>query len=71
MCRIARKSVPIHIIVHYPRTEEDKRELARRAAEVHADTVKEYIQKLNCSSDQKLKLLNAIIETVSDEEKGV
>lgn len=36
---IARTSAPINVIVHYPKTEEGKRELAIRVASVHADMV--------------------------------
>ena len=58
---IARKSAPINVIVHYPKTEKGKRELAERAAGVHADMVNRYIQKLNCPSEQKAALLDAVI----------
>lgn len=58
---IGRKSAPIHVIVHYPKTEEGKRELARRVASVHADMVNRHIEKLNCPSSQKVALLDAVI----------
>ena len=58
---IARKCAPINIVVHYPKTEEGKRELERRVAEVHADMVTQYLNKLNCPSQQKLQLLDAVI----------
>ena len=58
---IARKSAPINVIVHYPKTEQGKRELAERVAGVHADMVNQYIKKLNCPSDQKAELLGAVI----------
>lgn len=61
--RIARKSVPIHVIVYAPKTEKGKRELAMRAAEVHADAVSRAVGRLNCPSVQKVKLINAVIET--------
>jgi hypothetical protein len=58
---ISRKSAPINVIVHYPKTEEGKRELAQRVAGVHADFVGQYVQQLNCPSNQKAELLNAVI----------
>lgn len=64
---IARKSVPINVIVHYPKTEEGRRELAVRAAGVHADIVSQYISKLNCPSEQKMQLLGEIIRTAVEE----
>ena len=60
---MSRKSPEINVIVHYPQTEEGRRELARRVAGVHADMVSQYIQKLDCPTEQKEKLLDAVIET--------
>ena len=67
---IARKSAPINVIVHYPKTEEGKRELAERVAGVHASLVNQHIKKLNCPSDQKVQLLDAVIKSVSIEKAG-
>lgn len=68
-----RKAAPINIIVHYPTTEEGWRELRRRMAIVHADAVLNSVQKLNCPTWQKIKLVEAIIEDAKKEiesEKG-
>lgn len=59
---ICRKN-KINVIFHFPKTEEGKRELACRAASVHADLVNHYIQKLDCPAEQKQNLLNAVIST--------
>ena len=67
---IARKSAPINIIVHYPKTIEGHRELAERVAGVHADMVNQHIKKLNCPSDQKVQLLDAVIKSASIEKAG-
>ena len=64
---ISRQSAAIQVIVYYPKTEEGKRELARRVADVHADVVHQAIQKLNCPSAQKLELLDAVIATAKKE----
>lgn len=55
-----RTSAPIEVIVHCPKNEADERELARRAAELHADFVMSAIEKLDCSANQKQELLWAI-----------
>ena len=65
---IARKSAPINVIVHYPKTVEGQRELAERVAGVHADMVNQHIKKLNCPSDQKVQLLDAVIKSSSIEK---
>ena len=54
-------SAPINVIVYYPKTEQGKRELAERVAGIHADMANQYIKKLNCPSDQKVELLDAVI----------
>lgn len=70
MHNIARTSAAIHVIVHYPKTEEGKCNLAGRVACIHADMVSQYIKKLNCPSDQKESLLDAVIESALKESKG-
>ncbi|MFR2499773.1 MAG: hypothetical protein ACLS9Z_04785 [Christensenellaceae bacterium] len=67
---IARKSAPINVIVHYPKTVEGQRELAERVAGVHANMVNQHIKKLNCPSDQKVQLLDAVIKSVSSKKAG-
>lgn len=48
------------IIVHYPKTEENKSALASKVAEVHADCVIDHICKLTCPADQKMELVKAV-----------
>lgn len=62
MCDIAGKNSQINVLVHYPKTEEGRRELAERVADVHASMVDQHIKKLNCPSEQKMRLLDAVIE---------
>ena len=64
-----RKSAPINIVVHYPKTEAGIAELARRVAEVHADAVNYKLKQLNCPTSQKIELLEAVIETVKERSK--
>ena len=58
------------MIVHYPKTEAGKRELAERVADVHASLVNQTIKQLNCPSEQKVQLLDAIIEDASRKRAG-
>lgn len=57
---------PIHVIVHFPTTEEGKDELARRVSDVHAAAVIQRIKELNCPTQQKLELLDAVIITAKE-----
>jgi DNA-binding PadR family transcriptional regulator len=65
-----KKCVPINLILYYPKTEEGKRELAQRVADVHAETVKQTVSKLNCSSKQKEQLIDSVIGSVYESEKN-
>ena len=60
-----KKCVPINLIVYYPKTEAGKCELAQRVADVHAETVKQTVSKLNCSSKQKEQLIDSVIRSAS------
>ena len=62
-----RKMASIHVIVHYPKTEAGKEELARRVSDVHATAVNQRLKSLNCPTSQKLALLDAVIETKKKE----
>ena len=63
-CGIAKpKTIPIK--VYYPQSEEGRQELARRAAQLHAQVVLEKIQKLDCPAAQKQRLLKEICKKAS------
>lgn len=55
------RAAPIRVIVHYPKTQTGQQELAARVAAAHADTVKEYIKRLTCSSEQKKTLADKVM----------
>jgi len=54
---------PVNLILYYPKTEEGKEELARRLSDVHAASVNQRLKLLNCPTNQKLELLDAVIAT--------
>lgn len=56
----------IEIIIHYPERPENQALLAARAAKLHAEYVVQCIEKLDCSAEQKLKLMEAIAQTILD-----
>ena len=63
---VIRKMAPINVIVHFPTTEEGKEDLARRVSDVHAAAVIQRIKELNCPTQQKLDLLDAVIKTAKE-----
>jgi hypothetical protein len=54
----------IKIIVYYPQTTEQQAAFDARVAKFHAEYVVQYIEKLNCPTDQKLRLIDAVAQTV-------
>ena len=69
---VKRVNENMKIIVHYPETPEKQSQFDMRVAKFHAEYVAQYIEKLNCPTEQKLKLLDAIVQTIFDGsiEKG-
>lgn len=59
-----RRSAPIRVVVHGPGAGAGRQELARRAAEVHAEFVADALRRLDCPARQKLELLQAVMDTV-------
>ncbi|MBQ8268115.1 MAG: hypothetical protein IJZ24_00345 [Clostridia bacterium] len=55
------------IIVHYPETSEKQAQFDARVAKFHAEYVVQFIEKLNCPTEQKLKLLDAVAQTIMEQ----
>ena len=66
---VIRSMAPINLIVYYPKNKDDQLELAKRVSDVHAAAVTRRIKSLNCSTNQKLQLLDAVIETVKERSR--
>lgn len=54
----------MELFVHGPKTPEKQGELRDLAAKIHADCVMQYVNRLPCSGGLKLRLTDAVIETV-------
>jgi len=50
----------VGIIIHHPQAPEAQNELAKRVAQVHAQTVVERIKSISCPAEQKAELINAV-----------
>ena len=66
---VIRKMAPINVIVYYPKTEEGIEELARRVSDVHAAAVNQRLKSLNCPTQQKQELLDAVINTINKKSR--
>ena len=58
------------IIVHYPETLEKQAQFDACVAKFHAEYVVQYVEKLNCPTEQKLKLLDAVAQTIMEKTEG-
>ena len=47
-------------MVHYPEGEDTQKELAKKAADVHAQTVVELVKSMSLPVEQKVRFINAI-----------
>jgi len=50
----------MNMIVHQPKTKEDRKELERKAAILHSQAVLQYVQQLACPNDQKQALIEEL-----------
>ena len=55
------------IIVHYPETPAKQAQFDARVAKFHAEYVAQYVEKLKCPTEQKLKLLDAVAQTIMEQ----
>ena len=62
--------ISLKIIVHYPETQEKQDLFDARVARFHAEYVAQYTEKLNCPTEQKMKLLDAVAQTVLEGYEG-
>ena len=59
----------MNIIVHYPAGEQGMLELAKKIADTQALAIKNYIEKLPCSKEQRQTILSEIKTVISKTER--
>jgi hypothetical protein len=69
---VKKQVISLNIIVYYPKTPKKQTEFDACVAKFHAEYVTQYIEKLNCPTGQKIRLLDAVAKTILEgiEEKG-
>ena len=60
----------IKLIIHYPETPEQQVLFDARVARFHAEYVAQYIEKLDCPTQQKLQWIDAIAQTILEHCEG-
>lgn len=60
----------MQVILHMPSNSKDKKKLQKNVAEIHAEGILSYINKMSCSKEQKLQILNEIISEIRKENHG-
>ena len=56
------------VIVHHPRTPEQQVELERVVAKFRAEYILRHVERLNCPLQQKIALIDAVIDTIRNGE---
>ena len=51
----------MNIVVHYPKDQVNIDILMKRVAAIHADAAIRYIEKLRCPKEQKIALVNSLM----------
>ena len=59
----------MEIIMHYPSTAEGKQELEQQVTKIHTEAVVNYITKLACPLEQKMKLVQSIEDELRNGQK--
>lgn len=65
-----KKERKMQVILHMPSNTKDKKKLQKNLAEIHAEGILSYINKMPCSKEQKLQILNGIINDIGKEKHG-
>jgi len=55
----------MNVIVHYPKSLNELKDLQKMVAAVHADAVIQYIQKQPCPKEQKLEMVNKLKDSAN------
>lgn len=58
----------MNVIVHYPRTVDKQAELERTVAKFRAEYILRHVERLNCPLEQKIALIDAVIDTIRSGE---
>ena len=60
----------MNVIMHYPTDTNDIEELKNRVTSVHALAVKNYLMRMTCPLEQKMKLVQSIQDTIRSGQKN-
>lgn len=58
-----RRHGQVNVIMYFPTSGKGKSDLARHVSDIHASAVNQRLKSINCPTQQKLDLLDAVIET--------
>lgn len=57
----------MNIVVHYPKTQEGQRELAKRVAECHAKAVEIQLRKMNITNEDRRKIIGVMCDRLKEQ----
>lgn len=59
----------IEVILHFPKSQKMKDELAKRVATIHAQAILTSVEQQDCPTDQKIALIEAVQKLVREDMK--
>ncbi len=59
----------MEVIVHLPKGKEQRLELEKRVATIHAQAILDYIRRLECPLEQKLALIKAVQDSLKEKSE--
>ena len=60
----------IEVFLILPRTQQGKKELEKTLARCHAEHAQKMIEKMPCPTEQKLELVDAVVNVIKAEKKA-
>ena len=60
----------IEVILHFPKSQKRKDELAKRVATIHAQAILTSVAQQDCPTDQKIALIEAVQKLVREDMKN-
>lgn len=65
--RIKKEGHSIEVILHFPKSQKMENELAKRVATIHAQAILTSVAQLDCPTDQKITLVEAVQKLVRED----
>ncbi|MBE6541446.1 MAG: hypothetical protein E7672_03255 [Ruminococcaceae bacterium] len=59
--------ITIKTVIHFPTSASKQKKLDELMSRFHSEYIIEFVEKLNCSTEQKIRLIDAVSKKISDQ----